>query len=334
MAPRVSLNGRDGGDGAGGVIGAITRFWTHSYAPDYLGFAGLLTAYLLIQFLVEPFHRLFYINDLRIAFPHAEVERVPVWLNFVYALFVPLGILLVWNAVVVAPRARSFHKQHSAVLGLAISLILASFLTDIVKNTVGRPRPDLIARCKPAAGTPQNALVGIDVCTETDHHTLHDGWRSFPSGHSSFSFAGLGYLALFLAGQLRIFRDRRDLGRALVCLAPLVGAALIAISRCQDYRHDVYDVSVGTALGLVVSWFSYRRYWPRLGSRRCHEPYPAPGSAEAEAEIHGERDDDEDDDRDGRGWRRVRDEEEGPILGRNAGYGHEHEMGAFPARLT
>lgn len=256
------------------------------------------------------------------------------WLNFVYALFIPLGILLVWNAVVVAPRARSFHKQHSAVLGLAISLILASFLTDIVKNTVGRPRPDLIARCKPAAGTPQNALVGLDVCTETDHHTLHDGWRSFPSGHSSFSFAGLGYLALFLAGQLRIFRDRRDLGRALVCLAPLVGAALVAISRCQDYRHDVYDVCVGTALGLVVAWFSYRRYWPRLASRRCHEPYPAPGSAEVDAESHGERDDDEDDDHDGRGWRRVRDEEEGPILGRNTGYGHEHEMGAFPARMT
>ena len=30
-----------------------------------------------IQFFVEPFHRMFSLNDLRIAFPHAEVERVP-----------------------------------------------------------------------------------------------------------------------------------------------------------------------------------------------------------------------------------------------------------------
>ncbi|KXJ88620.1 PAP2 domain protein [Microdochium bolleyi] len=292
MAPPGSANG-------GGVLGALSRFWNRTYAPDYLGFAGLLAAYLLIQFFVEPFHRMFFINDLHIAFPHAEVERVPVWLNFVYALFVPLGFLFVYNSI---SRA-SFHKHHNTILGLAISLILASFLTDIVKNTVGRPRPDLISRCKPRAGTKPNVLVTIDVCTETDHHTLHDGWRSFPSGHSSFSFAGLGYLALFLAGQLRIFRDRKDLGRALICLTPLVGAAMIAISRCQDYRHDVYDVCTGTLLGFTVAFFTYRRYWPRLSSRECQEPYPPPGSAEAE-----ERD----------GWRRVRDEEDGgPIIGRN-----------------
>ncbi len=70
---------------------------------------------------------------------------------------------------------------------------------------VGRPRPDLLARCKPTPGTPTSTLVAIDVCTETDHHTLHDGWRSFPSGHSSFSFAGLGFLSLFFAGQMRVF---------------------------------------------------------------------------------------------------------------------------------
>ncbi|KAI1341034.1 acid phosphatase/Vanadium-dependent haloperoxidase [Xylariaceae sp. FL0016] len=293
MAPRE--------DAPNGVLGSIARFWTHSYAPDYVGFAALLTAYILIQLFVEPFHRMFFINNLNIAFPHAEVERVPVWLNFVYALFVPLGVVIIFNSLTRA----SFHKHHSTILGLAIALVLASFLTDIVKNTVGRPRPDLIARCKPAAGTKPNVLVTIDVCTETDHHTLHDGWRSFPSGHSSFSFSGLGYLALFLAGQLRIFRDKKDLGRSLICLAPLVGAAMIAISRCQDYRHDVYDVCTGSLLGIVIGFWSYRRYWPRLSSGECHEPYPPPGM-----EME-----------DRRGWRRVHDEEEGgPILGRNVGY--------------
>ena len=319
--------------------------YQHSYVPDYLGFASLLTAYLLIQFLVEPFHRLFYTNDLRIAFPHAEVERVPVWLNFVYALFVPLAVLLLWTAFA-SDRARSpvtFHKHHSALLGLAVSLILASFLTDVVKNTVGRPRPDLIARCKPRPGTPADVLVSLDVCTETRHHTLHDGWRSFPSGHSSFSFAGLGYLSLFLAGQLRVFRDRRRLWRALLCLAPLVAAALVAISRCQDYRHDVYDVCVGSALGLAVAWFAYRRYWPRLASPVCDLPYPAPGSSSNDDDPDAEFDDDEHDGaaaaaagEGGRrgAWTRVRarDEEEGPVFGRpantTAGYGNE--MAVFP----
>lgn len=178
-----------------------------------------------------------------------------------------------------------------SILGLFISLVLASFFTDVIKNAVGRPRPDLIARCKPRKGTPKHELVTIDVCTEENHHKLHDGWRSFPSGHSSFAFGGLGYLALygwmrfttehllttcsFLAGQMHIFRPRTDLARVLLALSPLIGAALIAISRCEDYRHDVYDVTVGSILGLLIAYFSYKRYYPGLISTHCDVPYPS-----------------------------------------------------------
>lgn len=88
------------------------------------------------------------------------------------------------------------HKTNVTILGLAISIMLTTFLTDVVKNSVGRPRPDLIARCKPKKGSLEHALVTIDVCTEENHHVLHDGWRSFPSGHSSLAFSGLGFLAL------------------------------------------------------------------------------------------------------------------------------------------
>ena len=101
-------------------------------------------------------------------------------------------VLVLWS-LVLRPDG---HKIHVTILGLFISLILTSFLTDVVKNSVGRPRPDLIDRCKPAKGTPEHELVTFTVCTETDHHILHDGWRSFPSGHSSFAFSGLGYLAM------------------------------------------------------------------------------------------------------------------------------------------
>ncbi|KAI9736585.1 MAG: hypothetical protein M1818_006096 [Claussenomyces sp. TS43310] len=159
------------------------------------------------------------------------------------------------------------------MLGIFISMILTSFITDVVKNAVGRPRPDLISRCKPDANTPKHSLVNFDVCTETNHHVLHDGWRSFPSGHSSFAFSGLGFLALWLCGQLHVFRPRADLIRGLLAFSPLLGAAMIAISRCEDYRHDVYDVTVGSLLGMGIAFFSYRRYFPRLTSSSCHEAF-------------------------------------------------------------
>lgn len=62
----------------------------------------------------------------------------------------------------------------------------------------------------------------------------------------------------------------------LLALVPLLGAALIAISRCEDYRHDVYDVTVGSLLGMSVAHYTYRRYYPALRSKGCATPYRNP----------------------------------------------------------
>ena len=74
---------------------------------------------------------------------------------------------------------------------------------------------------------------------------------------------------------MHVFRPRTDLARVLLALAPLIGATLIAISRCEDYRHDVYDVTVGSLLGLLVAHSTYRRYYPGLQSPRCDNPFPS-----------------------------------------------------------
>jgi diacylglycerol diphosphate phosphatase / phosphatidate phosphatase len=74
---------------------------------------------------------------------------------------------------------------------------------------------------------------------------------------------------------MHIFRPRTDLARVLVALAPMIGAALIAISRLEDYRHDVYDVTCGSLVGMLTAYFSYRRYYPSLRLTKCDEPYPS-----------------------------------------------------------
>ena len=111
----------------------------------------------------------------------------------VYSAVFPALVLLLW-AIITRPSA---HKLHVSFLGLAVSLMTTPFLTDIIKNAVGRPRPDLIDRCRPEAGTPEHKLVTFSVCMQVNEHILQEGWRSFPSGHSSFAFAGLGFLSLY-----------------------------------------------------------------------------------------------------------------------------------------
>lgn len=38
-------------------------------------------------------------------------------------------------------------------------------------------------------------------------------------------------------------------------------------------RHDVYDVTCGTIIGMSIAYFSYRRYFPMLHSSKCDEPF-------------------------------------------------------------
>lgn len=220
---------------------------------------------------IIPFHRYFTLSDPTIAYPFAVVERVSAPANIIYAGVLPLAFFILYSLI----ARPGFHKIHVTILGFIISITLASVVTDVIKNTAGRPRPDLIDRCKPTEGTSPTALLGIDICTTPHDRRLQDGWRSFPSGHSSFAFAGLGYLSLWLCGQLHVLRPRTDLARVLLVLAPLVGALLIALSRVADYRHDVYDVTAGSILGWTITWFSYRRYFRRLRDRKCDVPYPS-----------------------------------------------------------
>lgn len=125
-------------------------------------------------------------------------------------------------------------------------------------------------------------LVGKEVCTAPPGYTLSDGWRSFPSGHSSTSFAGLGYLSLFIGSQLHFLRARVNSLIIVLTVAPLVAAAMIAISRLEDYRHDYADVFIGSLLGLATAYGTWHRFWPPLNSPYCDQPF----SYDTHDEVH------------------------------------------------
>lgn len=43
----------------------------------------------------------------------------------------------------------------------------------------------------------------------------------------------------------------------VIAVLPALGALLITISRTEDYRHDVYDVSTGSLIGMAITYYCY-----------------------------------------------------------------------------
>ncbi|KAH6895189.1 PAP2 superfamily-domain-containing protein [Thelonectria olida] len=178
---------------------------------------------------IEPHKRPFSLVSQDISFPFTEHELVPAYLLIILNALVPIVIILIVTLILVpgttvsknTPRSlvmkRKLWELHVGWLGLALALISAWAFTESMKNLFGKPRPDLLDRCKPdlkninkyivggfALGDMNGQLVSHEICTQTDMAILNDGFRSYPSGHSSSAAAGLIYLSLFLASKFSV----------------------------------------------------------------------------------------------------------------------------------
>ncbi|KAJ2725788.1 hypothetical protein GGI07_000995 [Coemansia sp. Benny D115] len=243
-----------------------------TYIPDWIivilvNLAGGLFG------LLGPRHREFSLSDTSIQYSN-HYSYVP---DFVPPL-VAYGSPVISALLFLIFRRKNWHDFHCTVLGIFLSMGLNNTATNILKNAVGRPRPDFIDRCQPnITENPPLRLVDYRVCTQTDMDYLIEGMRSFPSGHASLSFCGLTFTSLYLASHFR-YNDRR--GHAYKTLAfylPLFCAALIAISRTADYHHHWQDVLAGSIMGTFIAWFGYRTYFPSIMDPDVlsDRPYPS-----------------------------------------------------------
>ncbi|KAF5018588.1 hypothetical protein F66182_9417 [Fusarium sp. NRRL 66182] len=178
---------------------------------------------------VSPAKRPFSLIDPNISYPFAEHELVPAYLLFILAIGVPVVIVAVISLIFVpgptvppgTPKMliwqRKFWELHVGILGLVLSLTLSWFFTSSMKNLFGKPRPDLLSRCDPDMDNVQNYIVGgfawnnltgqlvsADICRQTDQYKIDDGFRSYPSGHSSSAAGGLIYASLFMASKFAV----------------------------------------------------------------------------------------------------------------------------------
>ena len=128
-----------------------------------------------------------------------------------------------------------FPKKYRKVgLSMAIALILSLILCNgIMKHLWARPRAFWVEGQNFVVGDQFENLYGI-------FQSIHD--YSFPSGHSSASFAA----------ATAIFMWRKKEGTAALILA-----ALIAVSRLYLTVHYPSDVLVGTITGILYGIASY-----------------------------------------------------------------------------
>ena len=125
-------------------------------------------------------------------------------------------------------------KYKKAGLTIAIALILSLiFCNGIMKHLWARPRAFWVVGQNFVVGNEFENLYGI-------FNSIHD--YSFPSGHSSASFAA----------AVSIFMWRKKEGSAALVLA-----ALIAFSRLYFTVHYPTDVLVGTITGALYGVAAY-----------------------------------------------------------------------------
>ncbi|KAJ5771573.1 hypothetical protein N7520_002102 [Penicillium odoratum] len=247
-----------------------------------------------------------------ISYPYTERETVTDETLILVSVLAPAAIILIGAMAIVpgttAPTGtkpsksqilrRKFWEWNAGWMGLGVALAGVWMSTQGLKVLIGKPRPDLLARCNPnlddittyiVGGLGQKlegaaSLVSYKICQDQSSLVTVDGFSSFPSGHSSFSFAGLGYLTLWLCAKFSVgfpylpsypvegethsdeSSSVRTRGAAppvplmVIAFVPTATAFFIASSRWFNYRHHGFDIIFGSLMGMVFAWIGFNMY--------------------------------------------------------------------------
>lgn len=276
-------------DERGGLLGGLQqqarRHWLSAWsAGDWVATVAIFWLAKTVDHQL-PFERRIgpQLHDTSISYPHtAGADAIcPGYLLYTIALDVPLAVLAVLALLLPpAQAARGPLRLRLQLLsqlwiGLLSSLACAMLLTNAIKVSVGRLRPDFIARCIPVSAADSVLCTGA-------YADVREGRKSFPSGHTTVAFAGLFYLSLVLAGRLAAVSTPRagSLWKAVVVAAPWFVALLIGLSRIADYWHHWQDVLIGGLIGHAAALGAHRLRFANLAAVWPCALRAAPGYSE------------------------------------------------------
>ncbi|KAH8291400.1 hypothetical protein KR054_011213, partial [Drosophila jambulina] len=297
---------------------------------------------ILIFFVLgDPYKRGFFCDDESLKHPFHD-STVRNWMLYFIGVVIPVGVIVIVEVIIAQTKARrnngnSISRRYVLMnyelpewliecykkVGIyAFGAVVSQLTTDIAKYSIGRLRPHFMAVCQPVmpdgstCDDPVNAGKYIQEFTcrgvGSSDRMLKEMRLSFPSGHSSFTFFAMVYLAvssiyyygytisrclivLLICGlqlylQARMTWKGSKLLRHFLQFLFIMVAWYTALSRVSDYKHHWSDVLAGSLIGstcaLVVVNFvsdlfqkpSTKSYLPRTAQDMNATQGPPPAS--------------------------------------------------------
>ncbi|KAH8401860.1 hypothetical protein KR009_008272, partial [Drosophila setifemur] len=241
---------------------------------------------LLFFLLGDPYKRGFFCDDETLKHPFHD-STVRNWMLYFIGVIIPVGVILAVEVIISQSKTKSDNGNalsrrfvfmnrelpdwliecYKKVGIYAFGAVVSQLTTDIAKYSIGRLRPHFMAVCQPMMPDGSTCDSAINAGKYIQEFTcqgvgssarmLKEMRLSFPSGHSSFTFFAMVYLALYL--QARMTWKGSKLLRHLLQFVFIMVAWYTALSRVSDYKHHWSDVLAGSLIGslcaLVVANF-------------------------------------------------------------------------------
>jgi len=227
----------------------------------------------------RPYYKRFFVEqDSRYSHPIME-QTVTVGMLFLVSTLIPfLAITVVSYTGALGKRMQLGTLQKAFWSGIVVQFACISCL----KYLVGRLRPNFFALCDyqgygkiDFSSLPNEAMTTYLSITESGRPGNYDlclnqesseGHLSFPSGHSSFSFCGLGFMGMVLAAAAKRHGAPESLQWLLLVL-PLTAAGYVAATRVRDYWHHESDVLAGGIIGLAGAYLAFQVIRPEIEAK-------------------------------------------------------------------
>lgn len=252
---------------------------------------------LILQHQPPLYNQQFFEQDLSLSYTNYN-SRVSSDANIVFSTVIPAIVIVLLCTIPQYNVIRHIKQNNTSLkvclivhfaLYLGYTLLVTSIITNIIKCVASSPRPNFFDYCNYQHFSTNNTLYlnltsygkegNYSLCFAS-YEDINDSRKSFPSGHASLSFAAMLYISLlfdFYFDNKKILNFGDDVEfikrkkyindfemLKLLCYLPLMVCTWISITRIQDNKHRIQDITVGALIGSIVCYLIFTKLTEKL----------------------------------------------------------------------